>query len=203
MCTESLWVYVHLDEDDWLSVQIIPHQWYALVFTGYTGKNKIKQDPKQIQHTQNRFCHKMDPKTPWNCIHQVIFIQFPACRYSGDHCFTKTTIKSLCMMMRPHKQCQNKCSYTPGRVMWQFGSSSRVWTPMDGFHNLKLQSSPQKKWTEQHRVSSLCAKQYRPFQFFLFRHAYSLQNDMHSSWKHKRVSRVTVREGEGCERVCV
>lgn len=28
--------------------------------------------------------------------------------------------------------------------MWQFGSSSEAWTPMDGFHNLKLQSSPQK-----------------------------------------------------------
>lgn len=141
VCTESLWVYVHLDEDDWLSIRIIPHQWYALVFTGYTGKNKIKTN------TKNRFCHKMDPKTPWNCIHQVIFIQFPAC-------FTKTTIKSLCMMMRPHKQCQNKCSDTPGRVMWQFGS--RAWTPMDGFHNLKLQSGPQKKWTEQHSLKLMC-----------------------------------------------
>lgn len=140
VCTESLCVYVHLDEDEWLSVRFIPHQWSALVFTGYTEKIKIKQD----QDTQKRFYQKMDPKTPWNCIHQVIFIQIPAYRWPGDLNKPQSSLlKSQCMM-RQHKQHQNKCTDTHGGIMWQFGFSSSAWTLMDGFHNLKLQSSPQK-----------------------------------------------------------
>lgn len=103
-----------------------------------------KNSNKQDQDTQKRFYDKMDPKTPWNCIHQVIFIQIPAYRWSGDLNKPQSSLlKSQCMM-RQRKQHQNKCTDTHGGIMWRFGSSSRAWTPMDGFHNLKLQSSPQK-----------------------------------------------------------
>lgn len=106
------------------------------------GKNKIKQD----QDTQKRFNLKMDHKNTME-LHsslQVIFIQIPAYRWSGDLNKPQSSLlKSQCIM-KQCKQNQNKCADTHGGIMWQFGSSSRARTPMDGFHSLKLQSSPQK-----------------------------------------------------------
>lgn len=59
-------------------------------------------------------------------------------------------------MMSQSKQRQNKCPDTYGGIMWQYGSSSKAldgWKdPLDGFHNLKLQSGPQK--SEQNSIES-------------------------------------------------
>ncbi len=144
----------------------------------------------------------MDPKNTME-LHsslQVIFIQIPAYRWSGDLKPQSSLLKSQCIM-RQCKQNQNKCTDTHGgMVMWQFGSSSRARTPMDGFHNLKLQSSPQKV----NRTAESQAYVQNSTGHFLFRHAYSLENDMHRSWKPKRMSLVTRWGGAGAMSVlCV
>lgn len=110
-------------------------------------------------------------------------------------------------MMSQSKQRQNKCPDTYGGIMWQYGSSSKAldgWKdPLDGFHNLKLQSGPQK--SEQNSIESQAYVQNSTGHiiFSIFLHAYSLQSDVHSSWKPKRVGRVTLWGRVRAMSVCV
>lgn len=101
----------------------------------------MQQIHDKHQHSEN-LQKKWTTENSLNCIQNVFFIQYPVCTLEGQVTIVQANhnhFKSLSIMKTATTQQKNISLQTlvEGKC-----DSLECWDSMDGFHNLKLQSSP-------------------------------------------------------------